>query len=46
MVTLMASYNRRIDVSAVSAYGFTVRGALLSGTSEATIPFMWLAVGN
>lgn len=46
MVTLMASYNRRIDVSAVSTYGFTVRGALLSGTSEATIPFMWLAVGN
>ena len=39
------SYNRRIHIKAISAYGFTVTGALLtSGT--ASVYGAWISVGK
>jgi hypothetical protein len=39
-----ASYNRRLHVSSITATGFTVTGALTSGTGTAAIEFEWVAV--
>ena len=41
-----SSYNRRIHVKSISQNGFTVTGALLSGTSSAPIEFNWIAHAN
>lgn len=46
VLTLTASYNRRLHVAAVSTYGFTATGTQLTGTGTAAIPFYWVAVGE
>lgn len=46
VISLRASYNRRIGADNITATGFTASGALLSGSGTATIWADWIAVGN
>lgn len=39
-----SSYNRRLHVTSITATGFIVVGALLSGSSSAAIEFEWIAI--
>ena len=46
VISLRQSYNRRIGADNITATGFTASGALLTGSSTATIWADWIAVGN
>lgn len=39
-----SSYNRRLHIKNITSTGFTVVGALLTGSSSAAIEFEWIAV--
>lgn len=46
VISMRQSYNRRIGADNITATGFTASGALLSGSTTATIWADWIAVGE